>query len=122
MPDIDASPGYSLVSRKSTFDITEITIRILGPGTPTPSPESYSEEQAAGRVVEHTGPPALITYGSKKTSGLRQSKRIQEGRAKRGKRRRVTITNDMSVKDLKVMVSAYIQSPGPTRLTRSSAS
>lgn len=106
MTDVDAFAGYSPVSRKSTFDTTEITVRILGPGTPTPSPESYSEEQAAGRVAEPAGPPTFITYGSKKTSGLRQSRRIREGK-ERGKRCRVTITNDMLVKDLKVLVSLY---------------
>ncbi|EPT06051.1 hypothetical protein FOMPIDRAFT_1034036 [Fomitopsis schrenkii] len=98
------------LKRKSTFDTTEITVRILGPGTPTPSPESYSEEQAAGRVAEPAGPPTFITYGSKKTSGLRQSRRIREGK-ERGKRCRVTITNDMLVKDLKVLLHDELRIP-----------
>ena len=92
------------VDRKSAFDVTEITVRILGPGTPTPSPESYVEEQTTGRAADLTGFPALVTYGSKKTSGLRQSRRIKEVKD-RSKRRRVTITSEMSVKDLKVLVS-----------------
>lgn len=108
---IDALVSGSLAFRKSTFDITEITVRILAPGTPSPSPDSYSEEQTARRAAEFVDPPTLITYGSKK-SGLRQSRRIREVK-ERSKRRRVTITSHMSVRDLKVLVSTFT-SNGPS--------
>lgn len=109
---IDALVSDSLAFRKSTFDITEITVRILAPGTPAPSPDSYSEEQTARRAAESVDPPTLITYGSKKKSGLRQSRRIREVK-ERGKQRRVTITSHMSVRDLKVLASTFT-SNGPS--------
>ncbi|EMD38059.1 hypothetical protein CERSUDRAFT_113204 [Gelatoporia subvermispora B] len=88
--------------RKSSFDITEITIRILGPEDPIPTADVYSEEsfQDRQRPLHQS---SLLTYGSRKTGGVRQSTRIRQVKAL-GKRRRATVTKDMSVKDMKVML------------------
>ncbi|KAH9934725.1 cysteine proteinase [Fomitopsis serialis] len=98
------------LKRKSTFDVTELTIRILGRGAPTPTPETYSEEMTAGRVAETAKPSTLITYGSRKAPALRQSSRIRQVK-EHGKRRRVTVTSAMSVKDLKVMLQDELGTP-----------
>ncbi|KZT68135.1 hypothetical protein DAEQUDRAFT_340767 [Daedalea quercina L-15889] len=95
--------GPCRLKRRSTFEVTEITIRILAAGTPTPSPESYSEELTTGRVAETARPSTLLTYGSRKTPVLRQSSRIRRVKEK-AKRRRVTITSAMTVKDLKLLL------------------
>ncbi|OCH88183.1 cysteine proteinase [Obba rivulosa] len=95
--------------RSSTFDITDITIRILGPKDPIPTADSYSEEsfQDRPRPLHQS---SLLTYGSRKAGGLRQSTRIRQVKAL-GKRRRVTVTKDMSVKDLKILVSEECDIP-----------
>ena len=92
--------------RKSSFDITEITVRILGPSDPVPTADAYSEESFQDRQ-RPLNQSSLLTYGSRKAGGVRQSTRIRQVKAL-GKRRRVTVTKDMSVKDLKVMVSHHI--------------
>ncbi|TFY64882.1 hypothetical protein EVJ58_g2344 [Rhodofomes roseus] len=98
------------LKRKSTFDVTEITIRILRPDAPTPSPETYSEEPTAGRVAETTKLSTLVTYGSRKNGALRQSSRIRQVK-EQGKRRRVTITSAMSVKELKISLQEELSIP-----------
>ncbi|GBE82261.1 cysteine proteinase [Sparassis latifolia] len=86
--------------RKSSFDMTEITVRILGPQDPTPTVETYKPDtvQTTRRPLH---PSTLMTYGSRKSGGLRQSNRLRQAKDY-GKRRRVTITKNMRVKDLKI--------------------
>ena len=88
--------------------MTEITVRVLGPGDPTPTPETYNEEPI--QAVK-PGPPVqttLLTYSKRcNTEGSRKSKRIRQVR-EHGKRRKFTITKSMTVKDLKVMVSMFL--------------
>jgi len=98
------------LKRKSTFNVTELTIRILGRDAPTPTPETYSEEKTAVRVAETSKPSTLITYGSRKAPALRQSRRIRQVK-EHGRRRRVTVTSAMSVKDLKVMLQDELGTP-----------
>lgn len=85
--------------------MTEITVRVLGPGDPTPTPETYSDELKQPIKNGATVQTTLVTYGKKgNMEGSRKSKRIRQVR-EHGKRRKFTITKTMTVKDLKVMVS-----------------
>ncbi|KAI0934305.1 hypothetical protein AcV5_006190 [Taiwanofungus camphoratus] len=85
--------------RKSTFEVTEITVRILGPNDASLAADSGNSVQQARHPSDT---PALLTYGSRNTGGLRQSNRIRQVK-EQDKRRRVTITKTMTVKDLKIM-------------------
>ncbi|KAI0780996.1 cysteine proteinase, partial [Trametes elegans] len=86
--------------RRTSFDMTDLTIRVLGSNDPTPTPETYSEEPVqATKPVQTT----LLTYSKRQNEGQRKSKRIRQVR-EHGKRRKITITKAMTVKDLKVMV------------------
>lgn len=91
--------------------MTEITVRVLGPGDPTPTPETYNDEPMH---VAKPGPPVqttLLTYSKRSNAeGSRKSKRIRQVR-EHGKRRKFTITKSMTVKDLKIMVSAFLAGP-----------
>ncbi|OBZ75519.1 Ubiquitin carboxyl-terminal hydrolase 48 [Grifola frondosa] len=94
--------------RRSTYEMTEITVRVLGPSDPIPSTDSYREEPSQPR---HISPqPTLLTYGSRKAGGLRKSHRIRQVKEP-GKRRRVTITKAMTVKELKVMLQDDLDIP-----------
>ncbi|KAI0688254.1 cysteine proteinase [Cytidiella melzeri] len=93
--------------RKSTFDMTELTIRLLRSDDPNPTPETY----AAG-TSEKLGPvqQTLITYGSRKTGPVRQSRRIRQVKES-CRKRKVTVTRTMSVKDLKVQIQEELDIP-----------
>ncbi|KAH9951255.1 cysteine proteinase [Amylocystis lapponica] len=95
--------------KKSTFDMTEITVRILGPKDPIPTVETFSEESIPPphRLLHGS---TMITYGSRNTGGVRQSNRIRQGKDL-GKRRRVTITKTMTVKDLKILFQEEFKIP-----------
>ena len=83
--------------------MTEITLRVLGPSDPTPTPQNHSDElppRSPAKPVQST----LTTYSKRQNEGPRKSKRIRGGR-EYGKRRKITITKAMSVKELKMMVS-----------------
>ena len=92
--------------RRTSFDMTEITVRVLGPADPTPTPETYTDEPnqpvKTGSAVQTT----LLTYGKRgNAEGSRKSKRIRQVR-EHGKRRKFIITKTMTIKDLKIMASA----------------
>ena len=80
--------------------MTEITVRALGPNDPVPTPQTYIEELPQPIPQGQT---TLTTYSKRQNEGSRKSKRIRQVR-EYGKRRKITITKAMSVKDLKVMV------------------
>ncbi len=82
--------------------MTEITVRVLGPGDPVPTPQTYIEELP--QPVQQ-GQTTLTTYSKRQTEGSRKSKRIRQVR-EYGKRRKISITKAMSVKDLKIMVGS----------------
>ena len=39
-----SSYAHILKFRRTSFDMTEITVRVLGPADPTPTPETYTDE------------------------------------------------------------------------------
>lgn len=80
--------------------MTELTIRVLRAEDPNPTPETYA---ARSSEKQEPAQSTLITYGSRKAGALRQSRRIRQGK-ELGRRRKVTITRTMTVKDLKVQV------------------
>ncbi|KAH9946153.1 cysteine proteinase [Epithele typhae] len=92
------------LKRRTEFDMTEITVRVLRPTDPTPTPETYNETRFVPDKSSH--PPVqatLLTYSKRvNMEGSRKSKRIRQGR-EYGKKHKITITKSMSVKDLKVM-------------------
>ncbi|KAL4247306.1 peptidase C19 family protein [Abortiporus biennis] len=94
--------------KRTTFDSTELTIRILRPSDPIPTPGTYSEQNIAEEPTP--GPSTLHTYGSRKVGGLRQSKRIRQGKAV-NRRRKVLITRWMTVKELKITLSEDMNIP-----------
>ena len=81
--------------------MTEITIRVLGPNDPVPTPQTYNQEPIQpSKPVQTT----LTTYSKRQNEGHRKSKRIRQVK-EYGKRRKITITKAMSVKELKIMVT-----------------
>ncbi|KAI0079874.1 cysteine proteinase [Panus rudis PR-1116 ss-1] len=93
-------------NRRSCYDTTNITIRILKPEDPIPTthtPSPAFEEPPPG-------PGQLKTYGSRKLGSTRQSKRIRQVKDK-NRIRKVTITRSMLVKDLKVKVQEEVDIP-----------
>ncbi|TBU50715.1 cysteine proteinase [Dichomitus squalens] len=97
------------LKRRTSFEMTEVTIRVLGPSDPTPTPQNYSDEplpHSPTKPVQTT----LHKYGKRQNEGSRKSKRIRQVR-EYGKRRRITITKAMSVKELRVMLSDELGIP-----------
>ncbi|KAM5535206.1 hypothetical protein V8D89_011142 [Ganoderma adspersum] len=97
------------LKRRTSFDMTEITLRVLGPSDPTPTPQNYSDElpsRSPAKPVQST----LTTYSKRQNEGSRKSKRIRQVR-EYGKRRKITITKGMSVKELKVMLNDELGIP-----------
>ncbi|EKM55145.1 uncharacterized protein PHACADRAFT_94093 [Phanerochaete carnosa HHB-10118-sp] len=91
---------------KSAYEKTELTIRVLRADDPTPTPETYAEQLSQPAEAR----PTVVTYGSKKIGNLRQSKRIRQTR-ELGRRRKLIITPDMTVKDLKIQIQAELEIP-----------
>ncbi|KAI9064377.1 cysteine proteinase [Trametes sanguinea] len=95
------------LKRRTSFDMTEITIRILGPNDPIPTAQTRDDEPVqVPKPIQTT----LTTYSKSQNEGLRKSKRIRQVR-EYGKRRKITITKAMSVKDLKVMLNDELGIP-----------
>jgi ubiquitin carboxyl-terminal hydrolase 48 len=90
--------------RKMDYDLTEITIRVLGSEDPDPTPETYTKN--AGPVMIDSRQTSILTYRSRNVEQpQRQSKRI---RTVRRRVRRIGISKQMSVKDIKLLVRGMI--------------
>lgn len=85
--------------RKMDYDLTEITIRVLGSEDPDPTPETYTK--IAGPVMIDSRQTSILTYRSRNGEPQRQSKRI---RTVKRRVRRIGISKQMSVKDIKLLV------------------
>lgn len=94
------------LKRKSAYEKTELTIRILRASDPAPTPEAYAKQLSQPAEVR----PAVVTYGSKKVGNLRQSKRIRQVK-ELGRRKKLTISPNTTVKDLKVQIQAELEIP-----------
>lgn len=90
--------------RRSNYDVAEITVRLLS-GKNT-SKDVVTQENKSHKSEENGQHPQM-TYGSNRTFGTRQSKRIRE--SKDGvEKKRITVSKSTTVKDIKVMVSACL--------------
>jgi len=98
--------GECRLKRKSDYDVTEITVRVLSKSDSILN--SHSEESS--QQIKYKPPTAIMTYGSRKVGGLRQSNRIRQGKDQ-GRRCRVTIMKTMSVKDLKLLLQEELDIP-----------
>ncbi|KAI0306325.1 hypothetical protein B0F90DRAFT_1688970 [Multifurca ochricompacta] len=87
------------IKRKSDYDLTEVTIRVLGSEDPDPTPETYTK---------NSGPIMLLTYRSRNVEPQRQSKRI---RTVKRRVRRIGISKEMSVKDIKLLLQEELGIP-----------
>ena len=85
--------------RKTDYDLTEVTIRVLGSEDPDPTPETYTKNQ--GAVMIDSRQTSILTYRSRNAEPQRQSKRI---RTVKRRVRRIGISKQMSVKDIKLLV------------------
>lgn len=85
--------------RKMDYDLTEITIRVLGSEDPDPTPETYTKN--AGPIMIDSRQTSILTYRSRNVEPQRQSKRI---RTVKRRVRRIGISKEMSVKDIKLLV------------------
>ncbi|KAL7283349.1 hypothetical protein ACG7TL_002778 [Trametes sanguinea] len=95
------------LKRRTSFEMTEITVRILGPNDPIPTAQTRDDEPVqVPKPVQTT----LTTYSKRHNEGHRKSKRIRQVR-EYGKRRKITITKAMSVKELKVMLNDELGIP-----------
>jgi hypothetical protein len=89
--------------RKMDYDLTEITIRVLGSEDPDPTPETYTKDP--GPVMIDSRQTSILTYRSRNTEPQRQSKRI---RTVKRRVRRIGISKQMSVKDIKLLVRSTL--------------
>lgn len=83
--------------RKTDYDLTEITIRVLGGEDPDPTPETYTKNP----VMIDSRQTSILTYRSRNVEPQRQSKRI---RTVKRRVQRIGISKQMSVKDIKLLV------------------
>ncbi|KAI0044824.1 cysteine proteinase [Auriscalpium vulgare] len=102
------------IKRKSDYDVTEITVRILDREEPDPNPSSAATAVAAlppRRTPLLDGQTSIVTYRSRNANGgpQRQSQRLRS-LAKR-KELRLGISKDMSVKDLKLLLQDELSVP-----------
>jgi len=84
--------------------MAEITIRILAPGEPIPPPVEavQTSSRQLGRCESTGSTQSLKVYHSKTIGPQRQSKRLT--RTARRKERKLSISKQMSLKDIKLLV------------------
>ncbi|KAH9998092.1 cysteine proteinase [Russula compacta] len=94
------------VKRKTDYDLTEITIRVLGGEDPDPTPEAFTKNP--GPVMVDHRQTSILTYRSRNAGPQRQSKRI---RTVKRRVRRIGISKQMSVKDIKLLLQEELDIP-----------
>ncbi|KAG2041623.1 cysteine proteinase [Suillus americanus] len=93
--------------RRSNYDVAEITVRLLS-GKNT-SKDVVTQENKSHKSEENGQHPQMA-YGSNRTFGTRQSKRIRE--SKDGvEKKRITVSKSTTVKDIKVMLYEALKIP-----------
>ncbi|KAI0321663.1 hypothetical protein OF83DRAFT_1168297 [Amylostereum chailletii] len=99
------------IQRKSAYDITEVTVRILSAGDANPTPDTFVSSKPPQSTPTESSQTTLTTYKSKfKVSGpQRQSKRIRSNARRR--ERRLGISKDMTVKEIKLMLQEELDIP-----------
>lgn len=99
VPSTLASSNLSIkfLYRKSNYSSTEISIRIWGAKDPIPTGPTPDANSQNSEPKQHSNP----------VGALRQSKRIRQGK-ERASRKRMTITKETTVKDIKLFVRYFI--------------
>ncbi|TFY67092.1 hypothetical protein EVG20_g4062 [Dentipellis fragilis] len=95
--------------RKSDYDMTEVTIRILGVDDPNPTPETFLTASQRPNTVNGSRQTTITTYASRHFGPQRQSKRLRKATARR--ERRLCISKTMSVKDIKLLIQEQMDVP-----------
>ncbi|KAI0345367.1 cysteine proteinase [Trametopsis cervina] len=93
--------------RKTSFELTELTIRVLRTEDVDPTPETFA---ARSSEKQEAAQPTLITYGSRKSGPIRQSRRIRQVKDV-GRKEKIPVTRTMSVKDVKVLIQEELNIP-----------
>ena len=101
-PAADRPLIVEIFCRKTDYELTEVTIRVLGSEDPHPTPETYTRD--SGPIMVDNRQTSILTYRSRNAEPQRQSKRI---RTVKRKERRIGISKQMSVKDIKLLVCHY---------------
>ncbi|KAI0064483.1 cysteine proteinase [Artomyces pyxidatus] len=101
--------GVCRIKRKSNYEVTHVTIRILGDDDADPTPQTFTKERTAPVPTIDGRQTSIVTYGTRKTAPQRQSKRIRSV-AKR-KEMKLAISKEMSVKDIKLMLQDELDIP-----------
>jgi hypothetical protein len=94
--------SFESFCRKTDYELTEVTIRVLGSEDPDPTPETYTRD--SGPIMVDNRQTSILTYRSRNAEPQRQSKRI---RTVKRKEQRIGISKQMSVKDIKLLVCHY---------------
>ncbi|KAF8257436.1 hypothetical protein EI94DRAFT_1758186 [Lactarius quietus] len=94
------------IKRKTDYQLTEVTIRVLGSEDPDPTPETYTRD--SGPIMVDNKQTSILTYRSRNAEPQRQSKRI---RTVKRKVRRIGISKQMSVKDIKLLLQEELSIP-----------
>lgn len=93
--------------RRSNYDVAEITVRLLN--GKNASKDAVTQENKSHKSEENGQHPQMA-YGSNRTFGTRQSKRIRE--SKDGvEKKRITVSKSTTVKDIKVMLYEALKIP-----------
>ncbi|KIJ69021.1 hypothetical protein HYDPIDRAFT_178940 [Hydnomerulius pinastri MD-312] len=90
------------LQQRSNYNLTDITVRLLG---------AKSDDGAGGSASQqHNGKHEAAQLGSKVTAGMRQSKRIRQGRDRR-ENTKLTVSKSMTVKDIKMKLYEDLKIP-----------
>lgn len=93
--------------RRSNYDVAEITVRLLS--GKNASKDVVTQENKNHKSDENGQHPHMV-YGSHRTFGTRQSKRIRE--SKDGvEKKQITVSKSTTVKDIKVMLYEALKIP-----------
>ncbi|KAH9173623.1 cysteine proteinase [Lactarius sanguifluus] len=94
------------IKRKTDYELTEVTVRVLGSEDPDPTPETYTRNP--GPIMVDNRQTSILTYRSRNAEPQRQSKRI---RTVKRRVRRIGISKQMSVKDIKLLLQEDLSIP-----------
>ena len=91
------------IYRKLTYDYAQVTLILLKSDDPIPTGDRSEQDHDMTNGNDHAT-DFVVGSSSSKANGQRQSRRIRENKDK-GKRKKIEIGKDMTVKDIKVLVS-----------------
>ncbi|OAX36669.1 cysteine proteinase [Rhizopogon vinicolor AM-OR11-026] len=93
--------------RRSNYEFAEITVRLSSGKN---AQKDIMTQENKTHKSEESAHPHQVTYGSHRTFGTRQSKRIRESKDTVEKRR-ITVSKATTVKDIKVMLQEALKMP-----------